>query len=307
MDRVLQQNPDPGLLPSLAIECIFGHYVEMGAQAQNTLWGAQEWLAQQSPLRGSPEFCRVARHKDKHMTPRVTGMRVYPWPGVGRAPKNASLTLVTGAHRMSGTTTCALALAREYSDAALDWCMLKLETFVGDACQQHNSMVREWVWTHFTKTVLPHMPYDQEMPWLSAFSHHLPDKQSNLIQTIVGAGQLVRLIANAHFLLAVKVSKEIADPRLSFAVDRIAIAAGFRGWSERARLAQYIAEMLSVDQETMGAFLATLPNYAQVILERRPGCARNEPLCRDNTIILVREPLTYDALMSLYGDDALSL
>nr|UMO78177.1 hypothetical protein [Pandoravirus belohorizontensis] len=121
-----------GHLPSLALEEVFWHHLVDAALCAAAAALADEenqdddvtdvgvlrvWLGlAYAPLRGSPEFCRVARRLLAawlDVTDARFGARGLAWRGVLPAPRPAqgSVTLVCGARRI-GKTTAALRLGR---------------------------------------------------------------------------------------------------------------------------------------------------------------------------------------------------
>lgn len=119
-------------LPSLALEEVFWHHLVGEAWRAAAVALADQknedddvidaevlraWLAlAYAPLRGSPEFCRVARRLLAgwaEMANAHFGVRALVWRGVSPAPRpgGGSTTHVVGARR-AGKTTAAVRLAR---------------------------------------------------------------------------------------------------------------------------------------------------------------------------------------------------
>jgi len=228
------RRPDvaPNATPSLAIECIFEHYVSAGVLCQDTLWQAQLWLARQHPLCGSPEFCNVVRSMDRQMVPRVAGMHMYPWPGIDRAPSPLAWSLVTlifGTAGPVGKTVSMRALAQEYAralcshDVQFDGrpCPARVTSFLG------------------RQPVIGPESLREHLIALGSCSHHgiamayytmqlqpSQDLQLDPIGDLEAMDRIVRLGSGLHLLLTVLAAQEIADPRVSSTADRIVIAVG---------------------------------------------------------------------------------
>jgi len=285
---------DPSMLPSLATECIFEHYIEAGMRVQATLWGAQEWLAQRHLLIGSIEFCNAARRAHKRMGPLVAGMRVGPWLGIDNAPNPptaSSVTLVAGLPGPSGKTICMSALAKEYSMAS---------------CRQHDGTAE---CPPMAIVTIPTM-FVMMFGWLQM---HDPQHLSRVDNTVVISHESLSLncqddvvqhpmadiiraahsMDNVHLLLALNMDKGGgADPRVVSAADRIVIVTGPAVALNRACLVKRMAKMLGANQRALAPFIDALPAYALLILERRRGCARDEPLCHANAVIQIKPAAT---------------
>jgi len=278
---------DPSLLPSLAIECIFEHYIQAGTQSQTTLWGAQEWLAQQSPLIGSAEFCNAARRAHRGMGPLVAGMRLSPWPGIDHVPNplsESSVTFVVGLPGPSGKTVCANALAKEYSTASCkghSGTRQHLPTAISIIPMDfispgRLSMIMEWVATLRARNVLK---CDQSIS--------LACVRGKVRHPLEDMAQIVRAANNVHLIVTAQITQN-ADPRVTSSMDRVVIIAGPLIALDRARLAGHMAEMLGANQKALALFIDALPAYAQLVIERRQGCARDDPLHHSNVVIQVK-------------------
>jgi len=299
MDTTPQQCPecDPSLLPSLAIECIYEHYIEAGVRSRGTPWGAQEWLASQYPLRGSPEFCNAARRKDKHVASRVAGMCLCPWPGIECAPNvlgTSSATLVVGMWRSSGRTTSMNALAQEYAHTSVsgDDTSTVCAPMPVTSCERGRYSVRPDSLRAYLRTLGQDTHYGIVTVDANLFLLRRYQNVSDPIRNLAALLQSVHSDANAHLIVTVTATQHIADARVSSAADRILIVMGRHSTSERTELAQYVANMLGLGEGALITPFVSLAPYAQLILERRPGHARDEPFHHTNTIILIKNPVS---------------
>jgi len=281
---------DPSLLPSLVIECIFEHYIEMGVRDQATLWDAQLWLAQQRPLIGSAEFCSAAKRTHRQMGPLVAGMPISSWPGIDRAPNRliqSSVTFIAGLSGPSGKTTCMCALAREYSMAA--------DGERGDA-PECPPMPIVAIPGYFVLALREHIAWATPqtdrivaLSYESLILRAVPNVTHNFVTDIV---KIVRSMSNVHLMLSVSMTQEITDTYVTSGVDRVVVVTGPATAPDRACLAKYVAEMLGASPKALGPFIDALPAYTQLVLERRPGCTRDDPLHYGNTLILIKPPAT---------------
>jgi len=290
MERTLQENPDPSQLPSLAIERIFDHYIEVGVRSQNALWWAQLWLAQQYHLRGSAEFCSAARRKDKHMAPIAAGVRVYPWPDIGHVPHpltESSITLVAGIDKIAHM----YALAQEYARVSIG----RYHEATTVTAPMNITIV------HTKRGILTPGRLRSHLGSEAACSRHgiavanrdirLGDSKGrtdNYARSLQEVAQIVHSTANAHLMLLLHDSYRIADPRVTSKVDRIAITMKSESPLSRTHPATYVAEMLGVKREALASFVASFSPHIQLVFERRPGCARGQPLSRANAVVFVR-------------------
>jgi len=279
---------DTSALPSLAIECIYEHYIEVGVRSQGTPWKAQVWLARQRPLRGSAEFCSAARRKDRLMTRSVAGMRVYPWPGIECTPNPpgaSSLTLVMGLYGTTDKAACMRALAQECSIAPADQYAIDYPAEIDDIPEWLYELNQNQLCCLLARTT-SRLDRNVMAAYEGALSYSSPGMFTDSVETLVELGRVVRLATNVHIILTMSLPSDAIDRRLSSVADRISVTMGRA--IERTHLAERIGCMLGADPKALATLFISLPDDTQVILERRPGCARDEPLHRTNTLVLIR-------------------
>jgi len=255
------------------------------------------WLARQSPLRGSAEFCRPARRINEKMVPRVAGIPIYPWPGIDNAPNplaESSITLIAGLPGPSGKTTCIKALAQEYA-------MALSAPSDGTATANTSVMVRT-IGTDggiiVPRTLQSHVdlwiPRVSRLVMASCKNTYLDRLMCGVDGSDAGmleVSRVVRGTPGVHLVFAACITNDIADLRIWSEVDRVVIVTGPTIALGRARLARRVGAILGVDeQETLYPFIASLPAYTQLVIERRPGCARDAPPHYSNMVILVKPP-----------------
>jgi len=280
----------PAQLPSLAIECVYAHYIEAGVRIQATPWQKQVWLARQRPLRGSAEFCNAARRKDRQMTRRVAGMCVYAWRGIDHAPNSlqeSSLTLITS--HDDRVDECARDFAQDCAKASSPSCAVKEQARppYTATVPMFSPITTLWLQLYLDVMTLPprrNIVIGQG----SMRPDHFLDGNGDPFGGLTEICRIVRAAADAHLIMSVHPWSMIADPLVSSNADRIVIIVGPRSAPERTQLSRHVSCMLDVDEETLDTFVASLPDNSQIILERRPGCSRDQPFHRTNTLILVK-------------------